>query len=184
MKKIFVITCLSLAAIALKAQDKFFTKSGTIKFFSKAPLENIEASNKAVTCVFDTKTGAIQFAVLMKGFEFAKALMQDHFNENYVESDKYPRGEFKGQIENILAIDFASDATYSVDVKGQLTIHGITKDVRAKGNIVVQGGKLVTSSDFTILLSDFQIKIPSLVERNINNNISINVDCTLEPLHS
>lgn len=184
MKKIFFIALMLFATVVIKAQDKFFTKSGSIKFFSKAPLENIEASNKAVTCVLDTKTGAIQFAVLMKGFEFAKALMQDHFNENYVESDKYPRGEFKGQIENISAVNFTSDGAYPVNVKGQLTIHGVTKEVQSKGNIIVQGGKLLASSDFTILLSDFQIKIPSLVERNINNNISINVNCTLEPLHS
>src|ERR1044071_5426615 len=95
----FVITgCLLLVAFAVSAQDKFFTKNGKISFVSKGSVETIEAQHKSVTCVLDTKTGNIQFAVLMKGFEFKKALMQEHFNENYVESDKYPTSEFKGQI--------------------------------------------------------------------------------------
>src|SRR5947208_1580392 len=101
MKKrtLFLITLL-ISGTALFAQDKFFTKSGRISFYSKAPLEDIEAENRSVTAVLDTKTGMVQFAVPMKAFEFEKALMQEHFNENYIESDKYPKAEFKGQVLN------------------------------------------------------------------------------------
>lgn len=182
MKKTIFALSLLFAACTVHAQEKFYTKSGMINFYSKAPVENIEAVNKSVTCVLDTKSGALQFAVLMKGFEFQKALMQDHFNENYIESDKYPLGEFKGQIDNPSAIDFTKDGAYTVAVKGKLTLHGISKDVEAKGKIAVQGGKLLTSSDFIILLSDYSIKIPGLVEKNISNNITITVNCALEPL--
>ena len=182
MKKVILSISLFFAAIAIYAQDKYFTKSGDIKFSSKAPVENIEAVNKSVICVFDSKTGAIQFAVLMKGFEFAKALMQDHFNENYVESDKFPKGEFKGQLENASSLNLTQDGTYPVNVSGQLTMHGVTKDVKADGKIVVEGGKVLASSDFAILLSDYDIKIPSLVENNISNAININVICALDPL--
>jgi hypothetical protein len=183
MKKVIFTISLFFAAVGIYAQDRYFTKSGDIKFSSKAPMENIEAVNKSVTCVLDAKTGAIQFAVLMKGFEFAKALMQDHFNENYIESDKFPKGEFKGQVENTSSLNLTQDGTYPVNVTGKLTMHGVTKDVKADGKIVVGDGKVVASSDFAILLSDYDIKIPSLVENNISNTININVNCALDPLN-
>jgi hypothetical protein len=183
MKKVLFTAALFVATVVLHAQEKYFTKNGNIKIFSKAPVENIEAANKAVTCVLDTKTGDLQFAVLMKGFEFAKALMQDHFNENYVESDKFPKGEFKGQIESPSTLNLTQNGTYPVNVTGKLTMHGITKDVKADGKIIVQDGKVSALSDFPILLSDYDIKIPSLVENNISNTISINVNCPLEPLN-
>ncbi len=164
------------------AQDRYFTKTGKIDFYSKASLEDIEAKNKTVQAVIDTKTGAIQFAAQMKGFEFEKKLMQEHFNENYVESDKYPKGEFKGTITNNSEINYSKDGTYTAKVKGKLTIHGVTKDVETTGTIKVSGGKLETSSSFNILLSDYDIKIPAVVKDKISNSIKININCTLEAL--
>ena len=99
VKCLLVIVATTLSSVAF-GQERFFTKTGSISFFSKTPLEDIEAHNRSVTCVLDSKTGNVQFAVLMKGFEFKKALMQEHFNEDYIESDKYPKAEFKGQIVN------------------------------------------------------------------------------------
>src|SRR5215213_2418754 len=98
MKKttVFVLG-LVFAVSGVFAQDKFFTKTGKISFYSKATIENIEANNRSVTAVLDAKTGNIQFSALVKGFEFDKALMQQHFNENYLESTKYPQASFKGQ---------------------------------------------------------------------------------------
>src|SRR5215210_2358697 len=123
------------------SQDRYFTKTGSIQFYSKAPLEDIEAKNKTVTAVLDTKSGAVQFSVPMKGFEFQKQLMQQHFNENYVESDKYPKADFKGTVVNNSAVNYLTDGTYNVTVKGKLTIHGVTNDVEAPGTIKVSGGK-------------------------------------------
>ncbi|HET9434751.1 MAG TPA: YceI family protein, partial [Chitinophagaceae bacterium] len=118
MKKTSIILALLFGScIFLKAQDKFFTKSGTIFFkCSKSPLEKIEASNRSATCVLDTKTGSLQFVILMKGFEFERALMQEHFNENYVESSKFPKSEFKGQILNNNEINYAKDGEYKAEV--------------------------------------------------------------------
>ena len=99
MKILLTLALITTATLSF-AQDRYFTKTGKINFSSKAPMEDIEGKNKTVTAVLDTKSGAMQFAVLMKGFEFEKQLMQQHFNENYVESDKYPRSEFKGTIIN------------------------------------------------------------------------------------
>ena len=183
MKRLFAIITAGLITISsLLAQDKFFTKSGRINFVSKAPVENINGNNKSVTCVLDTKTGNMQFAVLMKGFEFEKALMQEHFNENYVESHKFPKAEFKGQVINNSEINYSKDGTYQAKVKGTLTMHGETKEVETTGSIVVKSGKLQAGADFTILLSDFKIEIPKLVKDNISNTVKIIVDCSLEPL--
>ena len=181
-KHLIAILALVMTASVSFAQGRFYTKTGKIDFFSKASLEDIEAKNKTVTAVIDSKTGAIQFAVQMKGFEFEKKLMQEHFNENYVESDKFPKAEFKGTITNNSEIDYTKDGSYTAKVKGKLTIHGVTKDVESSGTIKVEDGKLDSKSSFNILLSDYDIKIPSVVKDKISNNIKISVDCKLEPL--
>jgi YceI-like domain len=181
MNRLAAIALLLLTAGNLNAQ-KYFTKTGKISFFSKTSMENIEAHNKSVTCVVDTKSGAVAFSVLMKGFEFEKALMQDHFNENYVESSKYPKAEFKGTITNNSDVNYTQDGVYTTKVKGKMTLHGVTKDVETTGKITVKGGKVIATSDFVLLLSDYKITIPSVVKDNISNSIKIMVDCTLEPL--
>jgi polyisoprenoid-binding protein YceI len=181
-KSITTLTLLLLATTLVQAQDKYFTKSGKIEFFSNAPMEDIEAHNRTATAVLDTKTGALQFSVLMKGFEFQKALMQEHFNENYVESHKYPKGEFKGTIANNVDINYSKPGTYPATVKGKLTIHGVTRDVLATGTITVDGTNLMATSSFNIRLSDYNIKVPSVVKDKLSNNIKITVDTKLEPL--
>ncbi|WP_207512134.1 YceI family protein [Longitalea luteola] len=173
-----------LITASLSAQEKYFTKSGSISFVSKGNIETIQASHRSVTCVLDSKTGAVQFAVLMKGFEFKKALMQEHFNENYVESDKYPKAEFRGQIVNNNDIAYAKDGEYKAHVKGKLTMHGQTRDVETDGKINVKNGKLLTNAVFTILMSDYNISIPNLVKENMSNTVTITVNCTLDPLKS
>src|SRR5215213_5253622 len=182
-KKNLMVALMLLMTVSISyAQDKYFTKTGKINFFSKAQLEDIEAKNKTVTAVLDSKTGGVQFSVQMKSFEFQKQLMQQHFNENYVESDKYPKGEFKGSITNNSDINYSKDGTYSAKVKGKLTIHGVTKDVETTGTVKVDGGKLDISSAFNVLLSDYNIKIPAVVKDKVSNSIKISVDCRLEPL--
>src|SRR5687768_4455396 len=123
-KKSILLAVMISAAGLVNAQDKYFTKTGKISFYSKAPMEDIEAKNKTVAAVMDIKTGALQFSVLMKSFEFEKALMQEHFNENYVESDKFPKADFKGSVVNNSSVNYSKDGTYNTMVKGKLTIHG------------------------------------------------------------
>jgi len=178
---LFVALCVSIASFA---QGKFYTKTGKISFLSKAPLEEIEGKNKTVTAVVDSKTGAIQFAIQMKGFEFEKQLMQQHFNENYVESDKYPKAEFKGTISNNSTINYKKDGNYPAKVKGKLTIHGVTRDVETTGSLKINGGKIDANSTFNVLISDYNIKIPAVVKDKVSNTIKITVDCDLEPLKS
>ncbi len=181
-KKVLVAVSFLMLTIVAVAQEKYFTKSGKIEFYSKAPLEDIEAKNKTVTAVLDTKSGALQFAVLMKAFEFEKALMQEHFNENFVESDKYPKAEFKGTVVNNSEINYSRPGAYTAKVRGKLTIHGITRDVESLGTIKVESDHLKAASTFNILLSDYNISIPALVKDKLSNTIKIAVDCKLEPL--
>jgi len=182
-KPVMIVTALFIMGFSTFGQ-KYFTKNGKINFdaTSSGSPEKIEAVNKTVTCVIDTKTGNIQFAVLMKGFEFERALMQEHFNENYVESDKFPKAEFKGIIVNNNTVNYLSNGTYTVQVQGKLTIHGETKDVAADGKLVVENGKVNATAGFKILLADYKISIPGLVADKVSKTASINVSCLLEPL--
>lgn len=183
MKKHLIITFMLIITASVSfAQEKYFTKTGKINFFSKAPLEDIEAKNKTATAVIDSKSGAVQFAVQMKGFEFEKKLMQQHFNENYIESDKYPKGEFKGTITNNSEIDYTKDGSYNAKVKGKMTIHGVTKDVETTGTVKVAGGKLDVSSTFNISLSDYNVKIPAVVKDKVSNSIKVSVNCNMEAM--
>jgi polyisoprenoid-binding protein YceI len=181
-KNLVILMAFLLSASLSFAQDKFFTKTGKITFYSKAPMEDIDGKNKTVTAVIDSKSGAIQFAVQIKGFEFEKQLMQQHFNENYMESNKYPKSEFKGTITNNSDINYKKDGTYTAKVKGQLTIHGVTKTVETTGSLKINGGKIDANAAFNVLISDYDIKIPSIVKDKVSNTIKIVVDCTLEPL--
>jgi hypothetical protein len=183
MKKIVLaFVAFSFFSATINAQGKFYTKTGKISIFSTTSVENISAVNKSSVCLLDSKTGDLQFAVLMKGFEFRKAKMQEDFNSDYVESGKFPKSEFKGQIINNSTVNYSSNGTYNVNVKGNLTIHGVTQDVESTGTITVKDGKLLANSVFNILIADYNIKVPKMYMDNISKSIKITVDCTLEPL--
>lgn len=183
MKKITVLSVALFLVSFVHAQDKYFTKSGKINFDATAPKspENIDAINKSSICIMDIKTGNIQFSVLMKGFEFERALMQEHFNENYVESHKYPKSEFRGIITNNASVSYGKDGVYPVKVKGTLTMHGESKEIETEGKIRIKEGKITASAEFSILLSDFKITIPQLVADKVSKTAKITVDCLLEP---
>ncbi|MBX7243142.1 MAG: YceI family protein [Bacteroidia bacterium] len=185
MKNLFlsVILITLTVSFALGQTQRYFTKTGNISFFSKMPVENIEAHNRSATCVLDASTGKIEFAVLMKGFEFEKALMQEHFNENYVESSKYPKATFKGTIANPAAVNWKKDGTYSVTVSGDMTIKDRTNKVSAPGTITVKAGKVTAVSTFKLLLADYDIKIPGAVKDKISETIDIKVNVELAPMN-
>ena len=176
----FFILC-SIACVKIYAQ-KFYTKTGKISFFSATAMENIEANNRSVTALLDSKTGDVQFTVLMKGFEFKKALMQEHFNENYIESDKFPKASFKGQVVNNSEINYSIDGNYPARVKGQLTIHGQTKDIETSGSINIKDGKPILNSTFSVLIADYNITVQRIHRDNISKSIKISVDAALAPL--
>jgi hypothetical protein len=183
MKKYFGLVVLFFLVTATGfSQGKYYTKNGKISFFSSTRLENITAVNRSVVSLLDTKTGDLQFVALMKGFEFKKALMQEHFNRDYVESNKYPKSEFKGQVVNNSSVNYSVDGIYKVTVKGKLTIHAVTKDVEVPGTLTIKNGKISANSTFNVLIADYNISIPKMYRDNISKSIQITVDETLEPL--
>ncbi|MFZ9387598.1 MAG: YceI family protein [Chitinophagaceae bacterium] len=184
MKKIFVTCLLFLLLAGMTSAQIWYTKVAAIGFDATAPAspERIEGKNRSATCVLDSKTGAIQFSVLMKGFAFERALMEEHFNENYVESNKYPKAEFKGKVKDMEDIDLSKDGNYTVKVKGDLSLHGETREVETTGQIRATGGKVSATAAFIIKLSAFNISIPGLVADKVGKEARISVDCTLEIL--
>ena len=108
--------------------------------------------------------------------------MQEHFNKNYVESDKFPKSEFKGQVTNNSSVNYTTDGSYPVTVKGKLTIHGVTKDVETSGTLTVKEGKVQANSEFNVLVADYNITIPKMYRDNISKSIKVTVNCLLEPL--
>lgn len=175
MKFLLPLSLFIMVASSTIAQSKYFTKAGKITFFSKSSLENIEAVNNKVVSVWDVTTGQIEFAVLMKGFEFERALMQEHFNENYVESDKYPKAIFKGTIENSNGISLTGDNAFTLKVNGSLTMHGVTNLVNTTAAITVKSGVVSASCNFNIALDDYKISVPAVVADKINKRITIAV---------
>jgi polyisoprenoid-binding protein YceI len=181
MKSLIIITLLGFLTLTGYSQAVFMTRNGQISFSSKTPIENIEGTNNEVTSMIDTGKGDIVFAVLVKSFHFEKALMEEHFNENYMESTKFPKATFQGKITNASAINFSKDGSYQATVEGDLTMHGIKQKQTATGTITVSKGKISAVSTFTVKLADYKIEIPSVVAEKISETIEIKVNCQYEP---
>lgn len=182
MKRILFLVLITLLIASDSEAQKYFTKTGKIYFDATSPgsPERVEATHRTATCVVDIQTGSIQFAMLMKGFEFERALMQEHFNENYVESDKYPNATLKGKVTNISQIDFTKNGSYTAEIEGDLTIHGTTQSIKETGTFEVKDDKVNGKSKLTILLADYGISIPAPVVDKIAREIEITVDVMLE----
>lgn len=179
MKKLMIaIVVLCSVSTSVFAQ-KYMTRTGKVTFFSSTPVENIEAFNNEVSGVVDAKSGDVLFIVPIKSFKFEKALMQEHFNENYMESNKYPKADFKGKIANPGDVNFSKDGTYSTKLQGRLTIHGVTKDVTLPGSVTVKGNTITANSKFAVKTADYGIRIPSMVESKIAKQIEITVNTIL-----
>ncbi|HEX5171228.1 MAG TPA: YceI family protein [Cyclobacteriaceae bacterium] len=180
MKRTTIITIMILAGTSCFAQAIYMTRSGQISFFSKTPMENIEAINNEVSSMINGETGEIVFAVLIKSFRFEKALMEEHFNENYMESSKIPKAMFQGKIINSSSVDFKKDGSYPVTAEGDLTLHGIKQPVQVSGTISIKNGKIIVTSEFSVKLEDYKIERPSLVADKISETIAIKINCQYE----
>ncbi len=179
MKHFTLILLFCACLTAGKAQVQF-TKNGKVSFFSSTLLEDIKADNNQVLSVLNTGNGEIQFSLLNNAFHFKKALMEEHFNADYIESAKFPKSTFKGTITNLSSVNFNADGNYSVTVTGTLTIHGVSKSVTAPGTIVIKGGKISASSKFRLKPKDYGIRIPSAVKDNIAEEVELTVSCQYE----
>lgn len=181
MKRTFILSFVLLICGQAVSQ-KYFTRDGTIVFESDAPVEKIEAVNNKVMCVWDTESGMVEMAVLVKSFKFEKALMEEHFNENYLESEKFPKAKFKGRVENMSSINLKEDGSYIAEVVGELSMHGVTKSINMNANISVKNGDVKCIANFEIAVADYDIKIPKIVRENIAKTVQILMDIDLKLL--
>lgn len=178
MKKLCILIALVTAGIPVFSQI-YIAKTCEISFFSASPLEDIEAVNKACKPIINTATNDVQMKIAINAFQFQKALMQEHFNENYMESEKYPNAIFKGKINE--AVDWTKDGEYKVTVTGKLNIHGVEKDRTLDGVVKIKGQEITIGSKFKIHIADHGIKVPSLYVQNIAEDVDVTLNATLEP---
>ena len=164
------------------SQAKYIDRTGKASFFSSAPLEDIDAHTDQVVSVLDINTGDIAASVLMRSFRFRKSLMQEHFNENYIESHKYPKASFRGRILNIAEIDLKQEGNYTLDIAGDITLHGVTKPLSVRSNAVVTGGRIQAKVAFPLTVKDFDIQIPRLVIQNIAEVVDVTVSLDYKPM--
>ena len=182
MKTIFTIIAVSTLSLFQVSAQKYFTRSASISFFSSTPVEDIEASNHQVSCIVDLGTGQVAFSVLIKGFEFEKALMQEHFNDKYVESSKYPKAKFQGKITDGMA-SLSEQGEHAVTVEGDLTIHGVKKPWETNGTITIMEDKILLNAVFDIEVSEFEIKIPGPVQKKVAEKVKTTVLAECKPFN-
>jgi len=168
-----------LVALALCGQaQKYVVDKSMISFYSHATIEDIKAKNEKIASLFNAATGEIVFQIPISEFQFAKSLMQEHFNEKYMESDKYPKASFQGVIAGY---DAAAKGAQPLKAKGKLTIHGVTKEVEIPGTLEKQGDKLMLKSKFIVVLEDYNITRPQLLWKNIAEQVEVTADIAYKP---
>ena len=179
MKYILIasVFCLALTHPNMAYSQLYSTRAGFVGFYSKTALEDIKAENNQVYAIIDAGKQNLAFQLLLKGFVFPKELMQEHFNENYVESDKYPKASFSGAYTGNVQLN--KDGVYPVTIKGTLSLHNATKAVEVPATIEVKNGHLLGQAEFKVKPEDFNISIPSVVRDKIDKEITVkvNIDC-------
>ena len=180
MKKILLTLCMFSPFVGTRAQSTVYVAdSCKIMFFSATPVENIVATNKTSRPVLNTATGEIQIKIAIKAFVFPQPLMQEHFNENYMESDKFPNSIFKGKINE--KVDYTKDGDTEVTVTGKMEVHGVTKDATIKGTLSVKGQQILVQTSFPIHIADYNIKVPGVNSGKIAEDVLVKMNASLKP---
>jgi len=173
------IVLLAWMTIFQAGQDLYVCKNASVSLYSSAPIEDIKAATSTAVSVLNVATGELNFSVAITSFKFEKSLMQEHFNSDYLESDKYPRATFKGKI--VEKVDVSKDGSFPINVTGDLTVHNVTAKRTIPGTLVVKGGVVSMKSEFMVKCADHHIEIPKIVFHNIAESIKINVAATYAP---
>ena len=178
MKKLIVLLLLFVGTVNVSAQ-KYMTKTGSLKFEASVDsFEEIAAENKNTSAILESSTGEIAVLTLVKGFRFKIALMEEHFNENYIESDKFPKATFKGKVEDFDVAKLSS-ASGMFKISGDLTLHGKTKKVTTNAKISKSGDKITITGNFEAKPEDFDIEIPKLVSKKVADKVKITFNLLL-----
>ena len=157
----------------------YVVKDGSVYFYSKAPIEDIQAATNNVQAILNTQTKEVAIIVPIRGFQFQKDLMQEHFNEKYMESDKYPNAAFSGKINE--DIDWTKDGTYTATSTGQMKMHGVKREETYTGTVTVKGGEISLVSRFNVAIRDYNIEKPKLLFQNIADSINVKMDINFKP---
>jgi len=168
-----LITLILIFFVTNLYSQRFITKEAEISFFSEAPIEDISAKNNKVSAVYDDETKQLVFQLNISDFIFPKPLMQEHFNENYLESDKFPKASFSGIVGQL------NESTIAT---GTLKIHGESNEVEVSGNLVLNNDSVIIDATFTIQLKDYDIKIPKIVMYNIAEEIEVTIKAKLKEI--
>jgi hypothetical protein len=175
--KPILLLLMFLASLQTTQAQKYISKSSTVTFFSEAPLENIEAVNTKSTSIFDLSNGEIVFSVPIREFQFKKSLMKQHFNENYMDTEMYPKSTFKGKVTGYQS----SDGQYQAIAQGALFIHGKTREVRIDGSIEIKNNQVILSAVFPVALEDYDIKSPRILFSNIAESVEVTIEFIYKP---
>jgi len=178
MYKVSLITIFFLGTISPVCAQRYVAENGFITFFSQAPVENIKADNNSVTSLFSADNGTIAFSVPIKEFQFEKKLMQEHFNDKYMESDRFPRSTFAGKVTGY---SLSSPGLQSVRAKGKLTIRGTVKEIDVPGTLEVKNGSIIIKTKFKVVNKDYGIVIPQILWKNVSEEIEITINMTYKP---
>ena len=185
MKHSFFLLFVFLLFSALegaRAQTKYMTKTGRVSFFSATPIEDIEARTQQTAAILDFGTGQLAFSIPIKSFVFKRTLMQEHFNENYLESDKFPKATFTGRFVGFEAATLATAGPHAVPVAGDLTLHGVTHRVQVPATVELKDGQVLAAATFQVASADYNIEIPLLVRNNIAKVVTVRVALTCAPV--
>jgi len=182
MKRLLLLLSAVILTTTSFAQGKYLTRAGEIYFKSNGEIDDgVEATNNQVACVLDGSNGEVAFQVLIKAFSFKKALMEEHFNENYMESDQFPKSTFSGRIDDFGSINLSKPGKHEVTVSGKLTIHGVTNGVSQAGTLEVnQDGSIRMTTHMLISCADYDISIPAVVADKIAKEIDVDINVLLK----
>jgi len=174
-----LLVAIILLPLSGHSQKRYFSEKSSITFFSEGVIEDIKATNTKVTSIFDLASGDVAYLLSPKDFQFDKKLMQVHFNEKYMESEKYPKSTFQGKI---VGFDASNRQLQQVKAQGKLTIHGVTRDIDIPGTILIEGNTVNVKSKFMVKLQDYNIKVPQIVWQNIAQEVEVTVDFLYRPV--
>lgn len=172
--KYLLLVVLTGFAFSTYAQ-KHLTKTGTIGIHSQTPAFNILASNKKVASILNVETGDVVASTLVRSFKFAEALVEEHFNENYMETHKFPKAIFKGKITNYKSVDFTKDGTTDIVIEGKLTIHGVTNYIKENGTVTIKDGKITAKTTFNVSLAAYKVEVEKAYKHAIKDDIELKI---------
>ncbi|TLX76218.1 YceI family protein [Labilibacter sediminis] len=182
MKKIISLAIIAALCTTVAYTQKHITKEGVIEIFSETSLFTIEAKNMKVASVLNAENGELVASTLVRSFKFKEALVEEHFNENYMESHKFPKAVFKGKINNFSDFKIQKDGTYPIEVVGSLTLHGETRDILEKGELIVKNGNISGLLTFDVSLANYKIEVEENYKDRIKDAIKLSVHFDYKPL--